>query len=77
MKNLIIPYMPALEMLDASSVIDVIERKTQRHYIDQVNWASYPYMPIASFNIARSDKNLYIYFYSIANSLRAVYGQRI
>ena len=73
MKNLIIPYMPALEMLDASSVIDVIERKTQRHYIDQVNWASYPYMPIASFNIARSDKNLYIYFYSIANSLRAVY----
>ena len=75
MKTLTIPYIPALEMLDASSVINVIERKTPLHYIDQVNWAQYPYMPVATFHIARSDKNLYIYFTSIANSLRALYEE--
>ena len=73
MKNLSIPYIPALEMLDASSVINVMERKVPRHYMDQANWASYPYMPVASFNIARSDKNLFIYFFSRANSIRATY----
>ena len=73
MKNLKIPYLPALEMLDASSVINVMERKVTRHYIDQANWESHPYMPVASFNIARSDKNLYIYFFSRANSIRAIY----
>ena len=67
MKNLTIPYFPALEMLDASSVINVMERKVPRHYMDQANWTSHPYMPVASFNIARSDKTLFIYFFSRAN----------
>ena len=75
MKNLSIPYIPALEMLDASSVINVMERKTPLQYINQVNWASYPYMPVASFNIARSDKNLYIFFFSKANTIRAIYEE--
>ncbi len=75
MKNLSIPYIPALEMLDASSVINVMERKTPLQYINQVNWASYPYMPVASFNIARSDKNLYILFFSKANTIRAIYEE--
>ena len=75
MKSLTIPYIPALEMLDASSIIDVMERKTPRHYMDQANWERYPYMPIASFNIARSDKNLFIYFFSRANSVRAIYDK--
>ena len=75
MKQLTIPYHPALEMLDTASVIDIIERKTPRHYIDQVNWPSYSYMPVASFNIARSDKHLFIQFFSMANSLRAVYDK--
>lgn len=75
MKQLTIPYHPALEMLDTASVIDIIERKTPRHYIDQVNWPSYSYIPVASFNIARSDKHLFIQFFSMANSLRAVYDK--
>ena len=73
MRTLTIPYLPALEMLEASSITQVLERMTPRHYIDQVNWPAYPYMPIASFNIARSNKHLFINFYSIANSLRALY----
>lgn len=73
MKNLNISYIPALDMLDDSSVINIMERKTPLHYIDQVNWKAYPYMPVASFRIARSNKNLFVYFFSKANSIRAIY----
>ncbi len=75
MKQLNIPYLPALEMLDYASKVSVMERYTPRHYIDQANWKSFPYMPVASFNIARSDKHLYVLFFSQSNSLRAIHAE--
>lgn len=75
MKQLSIPYLPALEMLDYASKVSVMERYTPRHYIDQANWKSFPYMPVASFNIARSDKHLYVFFFSQSNSLRAIHAE--
>ena len=37
MKSLTIPYIPALEMLDASSIIDVIATTPPPQYLDQAN----------------------------------------
>ncbi|MDR2810633.1 MAG: hypothetical protein LBB84_08805 [Tannerellaceae bacterium] len=75
MKNLEIPYLPALDVLDLSSVGFLLENKSQRAYIDVVNWAEYSYKPIVAFDIARSDRYLYIRYFVKGNSLKAVYSE--
>jgi hypothetical protein len=73
MKNLVIPYLPALDVLDLSSVGFLLENKSQRTYIDVINWPEYAYKPIAAVDVARSDRSLYIRFFVRGNSLKAVY----
>ncbi|MDR1936944.1 MAG: hypothetical protein LBQ73_00415 [Tannerellaceae bacterium] len=73
MKNLEIPYLPALDVLDLSSVGFLLENKARRAYIDVVNWVEYPYKPIVVFDVARSDVSLYIRYFVKGNSLKAVY----
>jgi hypothetical protein len=75
MKNLKVPYLPALDVLDLSSVGFLLETKSQRMYIDVANWPEYPYRPIAAFDVARSDLNLYIRFFVRGNSLKALYEE--
>jgi hypothetical protein len=73
MKNLKIPYLPALEALDLSSAGFLLENKAQKMYIDSVNWPEYPYKPIAVFDAARTDRNLFIRFFVRGNSLKATH----
>ncbi|MDR0429711.1 MAG: hypothetical protein LBH58_04450 [Tannerellaceae bacterium] len=75
MKNLKVPYLPALDVLDLSSVGFLMETKSMRDYINVVNWKEYSYMPIAVFDIARSANNLYIRFFVKGDSLKAVYSE--
>ncbi|MDR0750817.1 MAG: hypothetical protein LBF62_14770 [Tannerellaceae bacterium] len=76
MNKLKIPYLPALDVLDMSSVDFLMESKSYRDYINVVNWKEqYPYKPIAVFDIARSDVYMYIRFFSRGYSLKAVYGE--
>ena len=64
MNKLKIPYLPALDVLDMSSVDFLMESKSHRDYINVVNWKEkYPYKPIAVFDIARSDVYMYIRFF--------------
>jgi hypothetical protein len=73
MKNLVIPYLPALDVLDLSSVGFLLENKSQRIYVDALNWPEYPYKPIVAVDVARSDLSMYIRFFVRGNSLKAAY----
>jgi hypothetical protein len=76
MNKLKIPYLPALDVLDMSSVDFLLENKSYRDYIEAVNWKEkYPYKPIAVFDIARSDAYLYIRFFVKGSSLKAIYSE--
>ncbi|MDR0995195.1 MAG: hypothetical protein LBL81_02770 [Tannerella sp.] len=71
MKHLKVPYLPALDVLDLSSVNFLLESKGQRDYINQANWDTFPYKPIAVFDIARSDTALYLHYFVRGFSLKA------
>lgn len=73
MKKLKVPYLPTLDVLDLSSVGLIMESKARREYIEVINWEEYPYRPIAVFDIARTDQNLYIRYFVRGNSLKALY----
>lgn len=75
MNKLKIPYLPALDVLDMSSVDFLMENKARREYINVVNWEEYPYKPIAVFDIARSDVYLYLRFFAKGYSLKAIFGE--
>lgn len=75
MKTLKIPNLPALDVLDLSSVDYSLENKALRLYINQVNWKEYPYKPIAIVDVARTNKNLYLRYFVKGNSLKASYDQ--
>lgn len=75
MNKLKIPYLPALDVLDMSSVDFLMENKSYRDYINMVNWKEkYPYKPIAVFDIARSDIYMYIRYFAKGYSLKAIFG---
>ena len=72
MKQLNVPHIPGLDSLDLSSVASVLEVKGTRAYIDSLNWpTAFPYQPIAAFDIARSDDELFLHFFARGFSLRA------
>jgi hypothetical protein len=73
MKSLDIPYLPALDVLDLSSVGFLLENKSRRIYMDVINWDEYSYLPVVAVDVARSDLSLYIRFFVKGNSLKAVY----
>ena len=73
MKRLKVPYLPTLDVLDLSSVGFLMEIKAQREYIDVINWKEFPYKPIAAFDIARTDTNLYIRYFVKGNEIKATY----
>lgn len=72
-KKLIIPNLPALDVLDLSSVGFFLENKALRLYINTVNWQAYPYRPIAVVDVARTDRNLYLRYFVRGYSLKALY----
>ena len=71
-KKIKVPCLTALDALDLSSVGFQMERYAQREYIDVVNWKEYPYKPIVAFDIARTNKNLYIRYFVKGLSLKAM-----
>jgi hypothetical protein len=73
MKNLKIPYLPALDALDLSSVGFLLENKSEKMYVDVLNWPAYPYKPIVAFDMARTNQSLFIRFFVRGNSLKASY----
>lgn len=75
MKKLKVPYLPTLDVLDLSSAGYLMESKAQREYIEVINWEEYSYKPIVAFDIARTDKNLYIRYFVKGNSLKALYDK--
>lgn len=74
--TLFVPYLGTLDMLDLSSVGYILETKATRAFISKKMYPhEYPYCPICSVSIARSNKDLYIHFFVRGNSLKAIYGE--
>lgn len=74
MKTLKVPYLKTLDVLDLSSIGFLMEEKAHRDFINVVNWKEYPYLPIAIFDVARGETELYLRFFVKGNSLRAMNG---
>lgn len=75
MKQIKVPYLRTLDVLDLSSISVLMEDKAHRESIDIVNWKDYPYKPIVAFDIARGETELYIRFFVKGNSLKALYTE--
>lgn len=71
MKRLKVPVIPVLDVLDITSIEPILEVQSQREFLTYANWRDYPYKPITAFNIARTEKNLYIRYSVQGNSLKA------
>lgn len=71
-KKIKVPCLTALDALDLTSVGFQMERYAQREYINVINWKEYPYKPIVTFDIARTNKNLYIRYFVKGLSLMAM-----
>jgi hypothetical protein len=70
-KELKIPYVPELEDINIQDVSEMMEISAVRQVIDIINWMDFPYKPVAVFDIARSDKYVYINFFVRGLSLKA------
>ena len=44
------------------------------HAIDQLNWPSFPYRPLAEFRIMHSETEIYLQFHVREQGVRATYG---
>ncbi|MGL4804742.1 MAG: carbohydrate-binding family 9-like protein [Bacteroidales bacterium] len=75
MKTLTVPYLPELDKLDSEGISNLMEESAVRQSIGHANWSEFSYRPISTFDIARSDKNLYIRYFVRGNCLRALYTQ--
>ncbi len=72
MKSLKIPYIPELEKAGFAEMDRIMETNAAKAYIDTVDWPDeYPYMPDASFSIARSDTHIIIMYRVRGIDLRA------
>ncbi len=75
MKRLKVPYLSGLDSIEFASIGFIMENKACRDYINVVNWEEYSYKPIVAFDIARSNKYLYIRYFVKGHSLKAVYDK--
>lgn len=75
MKQIKVPFLRTLDVLDLSSISVLMEDKAHRESIDIVNWKEYPYKPVVAFDIARGETELYIRYFVKGNSLKAVYTE--
>jgi hypothetical protein len=75
MKSLIIHYIEALNEIDIESARDVLDDFGVLDTIEILNWSAiYPYRPITQFNIARSNKSIFIKYSVRGSMLRAIYS---
>lgn len=74
MKQIKVPYLKTLDVLDLSSIGFLMEDKAHRESISICNWEEYSYKPIVAFDIARGATELYIRYFVKGNSLKAVHA---
>lgn len=73
MKTLTVPYLPELDKMDSDEISNLMEESAVRQSIGHANWNKFPYRPICTFDIARSDSKLYIRYFVRGNCLKAIY----
>lgn len=72
MKTISAPLLPQLDTLTSPDQISaLLDSEGTRGRIAECVWSDYPYKPLATFNIAHTEKSLYIDFFVRCNYLRA------
>lgn len=71
MKTIQVPLIAELDTLSPEAITLLMEERGIRQSVDQLNWESFPYRPICTFDIARSQTKLYIRYIVRGNCLRA------
>lgn len=74
-KTATVPRIAGLESMDYERLAAAMETGASRNYIACVNWAEYPYAPVAAFDIARSDTHLVIRYFVRGEGIRATYAR--
>jgi hypothetical protein len=75
MKSLIIHYIEALNDTNIELARDILDDFGVLDTIEILNWSAlYPYRPITQFNIARSNKSIFIKYSVRGSMLRAIYS---
>lgn len=73
-KHLQIPYQPNLREKSIEQINALLDDVGSKAAIDQVNWADkYPYMPLTTVYLARTDDMLYVKWHVHGSMLKAVY----
>ncbi|MDR0536558.1 MAG: hypothetical protein LBH04_00690 [Tannerellaceae bacterium] len=77
MRTFKVHYLPRLDTLEPSALPAFMEENTARQPLDYPNWDEAPeeFKAEAAFQVARSDKRLYIRFIVRGYSLKAVYEE--
>lgn len=76
MKSVKVPYIAGLEKMATAELLDVMETQASREHIGTVNWPDqFPYKPIAVFDIARSDRHIFISYFVRGLDLKALFGR--
>ncbi|MDD3405797.1 MAG: hypothetical protein EOM76_01665 [Sphingobacteriia bacterium] len=76
MKTLKIPFCPDLSKLKLEEIAESLEEKGVCGSIDSANWLNdFPYKPITTFYLARTNERLYIKYAVKGNLLRAVHDK--
>lgn len=69
-----IPYLHALNNVDAQTASVILSAEKEYHVINNVNWPlEFPYCPDSKFIIARSNRALYLKFQIEETNIRALY----
>ena len=75
MKSLTIKYLPELNVTNIESAAIILDEFGECDMIEVLNWPNeYPYKPITYFNIARSEKSIFIKYSVQGSMLRAIYS---
>lgn len=72
-KSLTVPFIPILDDMPMENVCEILEAQSARQSIECLNWPEvFSYKPITIFDIARSEKYLYINYFVRGNCLVAL-----
>lgn len=74
MNNINVPFIPDLEKMSPEVLNETLNKNGKKEFIENVNWASFPYKPEVSFNIAASEKYLFVKFFVKGFGLKAEFA---
>ncbi len=75
MKTIFAPFIPGLDRMSFQDLLLAMETGASRDYVGCVNWPdAYPYKPVVAFDVARSERHLFVSYHVEGLDLKAVFA---